>query len=434
MIRQSIVIRAESALPKWLRALLRGSPVVAGAIHATAGAFLLAALIAGGDYLYYAAVISLFAMVVQAITSIVLGGISQKRIADLEDITAKVEEQRAQIEQLFGMTDMLQSALSREDAGEVLVATASRLLPDLRGALYIFNNSQDKLELDTMWPDDGFSDPVRSLVPSNCWALKRGKVQINDPHSESLCCKHNGGIKATIEVPMIARGKVHGLLMLASDDKDGAARLRDIARIAQALADSMSLALANISLQEKLRTQSLRDPLTGLYNRRYMEDALERHLQMAERNGNATSVIMIDLDHFKKINDSHGHGKGDAVLRDVAAQLTASVRPSDIVSRYGGEELMVIMPGCDLEDAMAKAEVLRGRIESLSEPHGTPVTASFGVACVPDTSNSMQDLVPMADAALYVAKEAGRNCVKAANLRHSAPPATAAPLRAIPKK
>ncbi|OYX65293.1 MAG: hypothetical protein B7Y88_08905 [Sphingomonadales bacterium 32-64-17] len=427
VISERITFAADNASPTWLRALLRGS-------HVTSGAILLIALIEGGSYLPYAAAISLFFMLAQAGISILLGRISEKRIANLEDLAMKVDEQRAQIEQLFGMTDMLQSALSREDAGEVLAATASKLLPDLRGGLYIFNNSQDRLDLATLWPDDGISNPIKTLVPATCWALKRGKVQINDPHSQSLCCKHNGGRNATIEVPMIARGKVHGLLMLASDDVDGATRLREIARIAQALADSMSLALANISLQEKLRTQSLRDPLTGLYNRRYMEDALERHLQIAERNGSATSVIMIDLDHFKKINDAHGHGKGDAVLRDVAAQLTASVRPTDIASRYGGEELMVIMPGCDLDQALKKAELLRSRIEGLSELHGTPVTASFGVACVPETSSTMRDLVPMADAALYAAKEAGRNCVKAAGRRKPSPAPVNTPLLAMTKK
>ncbi len=424
MIRERISITAERASPTWLRKLLRAS-------HAISAAILVAALIEGGTYLRYAAVLSLLFMLAQTAISVVLASISEQRISSLENIAKKVDEQREQIEQLFSMTDMLQSAHSREDAGEVLAAAATELLPDLRGALYIFNNSQDRLDVATLWPNDGISDPVRSLVPATCWALKRGKIQINDPHSINLCCKHNGGRNATIEVPMIARGKVHGLLMLASDDIDGATRLREIARVAQALADSMSLALANIALQEKLRTQSLRDPLTGLYNRRYMEDALERHLNIAERNGSPTSVIMIDLDHFKRINDSHGHGKGDAVLRDVAAQLTAAVRPSDIVARYGGEELMVIMPGCDLDLAMRKAEMLRGRIESLSELHGTPITASFGVACVPETSDAMRDLVPMADAALYVAKDAGRNCVKAASRR--APYPTKTPRLAVSK-
>ena len=179
----------------------------------------------------------------------------------------------------------------------------------------------------------------------------------------------------------------------------------------------MSLALSNIALQEKLRTQSLRDPLTGLYNRRYMEDALDRYTSLAERSGTATSVIMIDLDNFKSLNDTHGHAKGDAVLRDVAAQLVGGLRPSDVVCRYGGEELLVILPGCGLDDAMLKAEMLRIRVEALTEVHGTPISASFGVASVPETATSPVDVIPRADAALYLAKQQGKNRIVAADRR-----------------
>jgi diguanylate cyclase (GGDEF)-like protein len=150
-----------------------------------------------------------------------------------------------------------------------------------------------------------------------------------------------------------------------------------------------------------------------------MEDALDRYLSMAERNNDSTSVIMIDLDHFKTLNDEHGHAKGDAVLRDVAVQLVGALRPADVVARYGGEELLVILPACPLEDAVLKAEILRGRIESLSELHGCTVSASFGVASVPHTSGGTSDLIPMADAALYKAKQAGRNCVRSADVRPS---------------
>lgn len=345
---------------------------------------------------------------------------SQRSVAEHERLFHEAETSRQQIEQLFAMTDMLQSAENHEDAGAILQATAGHLLPELRGALYIFNNSHDRLDLVRHWPQGEDCNPATALVPGNCWALKRGKPHINDPHAGSLCCMHNNGVMSTIELPMIARGKVHGLLMLATDQPDGTARLKRIMRMARALADSVSLALANIALQEKLRTQSLRDPLTGLYNRRYMEDALERYLSMAERNGAATSVVMIDLDHFKKLNDTHGHAKGDAVLRDVAVQLVGALRPSDVVSRYGGEELLVIMPGCSLDDAMLKAEVLRARIESLGSVHGAPVSASMGVACVPDSSTGQVDLVAMADSALYAAKQAGRNCVVAARRRSNA--------------
>lgn len=359
-------------------------------------------------------------LVAQFAISRMLARESLGRIEEHQKLFRDAERSRQQIEQLFAMTDMLQSAESHEDAGAILEAAATNLLPDFRGGLYIFNNSQDRLDLAKYWPQGEGCDPAKTLVPGNCWALKRGRAHINDPHAGTLCCKHNNGIFSTLELPMVARGQVHGLLMLAIGGTEGTHRLEEISRIAQALADSMSLALSNIALQDKLRTQSLRDPLTGLYNRRYMEDALERYLNMAERNESPTSVMMIDLDHFKKLNDTHGHAKGDAVLRDVAAQLVSALRPSDVVSRYGGEELMVILPSCDLDDAMLKAEMLRARVEGLSEQHAAPISASFGVACVPETSHGSNDVISTADAALYSAKQAGRNCVKAA-LRRASP-------------
>ena len=322
-----------------------------------------------------------------------------------------------QIEELFAMTDMLQAAEDHDDAGAVLQATAVRLLPDFGGALYVFNNSRDRLDLAKSWSRSEGFEPASTLLPGNCWALKRGKPHINDRHSGTLCCLHQIGSAATVEVPMMARGQVFGLLVLAQSGEDAFHRLKDIRRIARALADSMSLALSNIALREKLRTQSLRDPLTGLYNRRYMEDALERYLNLAERTGSATSVMMIDFDNFKRLNDEFGHAKGDAVLRDAASQLVGALRPSDVVARYGGEELMVILPNCGLEDAAGKAEVLRLRIESLSVLHGTPISASFGVACVPETATNASDVVPMADAALYAAKEEGKNRVVSADKR-----------------
>jgi diguanylate cyclase (GGDEF)-like protein len=329
----------------------------------------------------------------------------------------QAESSKKQIEELFAMTDMLQAAENHEDAGAVLLATARRLLPDFSGALYVFNNSRERLDLAKAWNvSEGFR-PGETLPPHHCWALKRGKPHINDPNTGTLCCMHDIGTASTVEVPMLARGQVHGLLILAIEAEDAFQKLLEVRRVARALADSMSLALSNISLREKLRTQSLRDPLTGLYNRRYMEDALGRYISLAERSGSATSVVMIDLDNFKRLNDEHGHPKGDAVLRDVAAQLTAALRPSDVIARYGGEELIVILPNCGLEDAALKAEMLRMRIESLSDAHGMSVTASFGVASVPETSTGAADVIPVADAALYAAKKAGKNMISCAERR-----------------
>ena len=324
--------------------------------------------------------------------------------------------EKSQIDELLGMTEALQSADGYDDAASVLMSTSLELLPDFGGALYVFNNSRDRLDLAGSWSIPSDYVLADTLAPSNCWTLKRGKTQINRPSSPKIRCTHHAGNAATLEVPMMARGAVYGLLIFTSDNhKNVLNRFSKATRLAQAMADAMSLALSNIALREKLRTQSLRDPLTGLYNRRYMEDALERYVSLAERSGSPTSVLMLDLDNFKRLNDDQGHAKGDAVLRDVAAQLIGGLRPSDVVCRYGGEELLIILPSCPLEDAEIKAEALRLRVEGLTEVHGVPVSTSIGVATIPETSTSVADLLAMADSALYEAKQGGKNRVVCAD-------------------
>ncbi|MEO0032324.1 MAG: hypothetical protein RIS94_2082 [Pseudomonadota bacterium] len=340
---------------------------------------------------------------------------------------------REQIEELFAMTDMLQAAETYEDASAVLMATARRLLPEYGAALYVFNNSRDRLDLARAWDLPANYRVLETLSPANCWALKRGKPHINAPVSNTLCCAHHGCEVASVEIPMMACGQLHGLLIVVRDDPAAFSLLMENRRLGRALADSMSLALSNIALREKLRTQSLRDPLTGLYNRRYMEDALERFVSLGARSGSSTAVVMLDLDNFKHLNDEHGHAKGDAVLRDVAAQIVGTLRPSDVVCRYGGEELLAILPDCAMEDALEKAEMLRERIEGLSDVHQCRISASFGVAAVPEAATSASDIVPMADAALYAAKKAGKNQVVAAD-RRAATREAAGPRLAITAK
>jgi diguanylate cyclase (GGDEF)-like protein len=324
---------------------------------------------------------------------------------------------RDQIEHLLSMADMLQSAMGYEDANAVLQATASRLLPGLGGALYIFNNSRDRLDLSTAWSVDGADTAHPQVIaPSQCWALKRGKPHINRVTYGALRCSHALDGQSTLEIPMLARGEVYGLLQIFSDDRDGT-DLEAIRPLAIALADSMSLALSSIALRERLRNQALRDPLTGLYNRRFMEEVLESFALQAERRNAPMSAIMIDLDHFKRLNDQHGHAVGDAVLRDVAGVILSSLRKSDVACRYGGEELIILLPDSDLVTARAKAEEIRKRIADLSPGEGITVSASLGVASIPQTSSNPGDLLTMADAALYKAKQEGRNRVEAAPAR-----------------
>jgi diguanylate cyclase (GGDEF)-like protein len=318
---------------------------------------------------------------------------------------------REQVMRLFEMTDVLQSANDLADANAVLRSTSVELLPDFGGALYVFNNSRDRLVLSTHWNTKEGEPMAEAISLNQCWALKRGKPHVNRPTSHKLCCEHHHSSYHCLEIPMIARGEILGLLHIYSDGEDAGQRLADIGGIGSALADAMSLALANLALRDKLRSQALRDPLTGLYNRRYMEDTLQRIARLSDRERSDLSVMMIDLDHFKRLNDQYGHAKGDAVLRDAAALIIGQLRESDVACRYGGEELMVILPQCGLEMAATKAEQLRGAIESLSEPNGAQVSASMGVASIPATSTSIRDLMAAADAALYRAKQDGRNRV-----------------------
>ncbi len=350
----------------------------------------------------------LLVLVVCAASPQFLREMKRRRTTALE-----AQQSRSQIELLFNMTDMLQGALGHADANSVLRSTASSLLPGFGGALYIFNNSGDRLELSTawQWPDGVALN--ETIAPSDCWAIKRGKPHINLVKENALCCEHQQCCVTTMEIPMMARGEIYGLLLVQRGGNTAADELGNIATAANALADAMSLSLSNLALRERLRTQALRDALTGLYNRRYMEDALGRCSEHAARTQSPLSIVMIDLDHFKKLNDEHGHAMGDAVLTEAASAIQGAIAPSDIACRYGGEELVVLLPNSGHEEAIAKAELMRGKIERLSERHGVPVSASFGVATIAETSE-VNDVLTDADKALYRAKQEGRNRVVAA--------------------
>lgn len=358
-------------------------------------------------------IVAVVSVLVAVVISFLLERLKRKQMIQHRRLLNDTTTAQRQIEHLFALTDTLQSADTNEDAACVLQSTSRRLLPGCGGALYVFNNSRDRLDLIHSWDMPEGYDPTPSLAPANCWALKRGKDHVNDMDPNALCCSHYVGEAASIEVPMLARGSVFGLLILADRGGTGA-EVDKARRIARALADSTSLALSNISLREQLRTQSLRDPMTGLYNRRYMEDALERFAAMAQRKEQSTAAVMIDLDDFKKLNDKEGHAKGDAVLKDVAAQLVGAVRSSDIVCRYGGEELLVILPECSLQEAEERAEIMRSRITALSDLHGCQISASFGVSSIAETAGSTTELLATADNALYQAKAEGKNQVKSA--------------------
>lgn len=175
------------------------------------------------------------------------------------------------------------------------------------------------------------------------------------------------------------------------------------------------MALANLKLRESLRNQSVRDPLTGLFNRRYMEESLERELRRFSRSQRPVGVIMLDLDHFKRFNDTFGHDAGDALLRELGHLLQTRTRKEDMACRYGGEEFVIVLSGASLEIAQERAEQLREKVKTLKvELRGHSLgamTVSLGVAVAPHHGSTIAEILRAADLALYEAKKAGRDRV-----------------------
>jgi diguanylate cyclase (GGDEF)-like protein len=181
------------------------------------------------------------------------------------------------------------------------------------------------------------------------------------------------------------------------------------------VADQLGLAVANLKLRETLRNQSIRDPLTGLFNRRYLEETLEREIKRAERGRGAVGVVMLDLDRFKNFNDTFGHNVGDMLLAELGRLLQTSIRTSDVACRYGGEEFVLVIPDADVEVTCQRAERVREAVKRLfvscrGQSVGS-VTVSAGVAAYPTHGVTAEALVQAADAALYRAKSDGRDRV-----------------------
>jgi len=233
-------------------------------------------------------------------------------------------------------------------------------------------------------------------------------------HSALPCPHLSDSPPAYLCVPMMAQGEALGVLHLAAAQEQ--MRLTEAHQgLAQTVAEQLSLALANLRLRETLRNQSIRDALTGLFNRRYLEETLERELYRAARSQHPLGIIMLDLDHFKHFNDTFGHDAGDLVLRELGQLLQAHIRGSDIACRYGGEEFTLILPEAPLETTRERAETLRIAVKRLVVQHrGQPLGAlsmSLGVAAFPEHGAAADGLLHMADQALYQAKREGRDRV-----------------------
>jgi len=331
---------------------------------------------------------------------------------------------QAEAGQLAELDEWLQSCKSLSELYQVVTRFMERLLPGSKGELYLYSNSRDALVGTCNW---NTVDLHQSIAADSCWALRRGRSYEYDEGALCFQCSHvdehahEVPVTEYICVPIIAHGDTVGLLHIRFEpEAAGAAGLARHGAFAMRCGEHISMAIANVKLRDALQDQSIRDPLTGLYNRRYFMDAMRREMSIAERTGAGLGLVSFDADKFKTFNDNHGHDAGDMVLRAIGGVMTEALDVGQTPCRIGGEEFAVLVPGVDLAGAEAVAERLREAVSTEQVRYGDGllprITISAGVAAYPGQGKRPQELLKAADTALYAAKAAGRNrvCVAAA--------------------
>ena len=370
--------------------------------------------------------ISQFCSGEEIILTVILRDISERKQHEtmLAKVNTQLNEKINELEQrnqemnlLASMSDFLQACQCLEEAYVALPNLVKPLFPGNFGGVFLVNMSGELFEVVAGWGEQLTSQTIFSL--NDCWALRRSRTYWVEDTQSSVVCKHVDCEHPPAEslcVPMMAQGKALGLFYLSSPTKGVLTEAKR--QLAAALAEHIALALANLQLREELHFQSIRDPLTGLFNRRYLEESLKQLLHYAKRKQQPLGMIILDVDHFKRFNDTYGHEAGDLVLQKISSFLQANIRGSDIACRYGGEEMLLILPEASLENTRQRAEQLREGIKKLQLRHKGQslgkVTVSLGVACYPEHGSNNQELFDTADGTLYQAKAQGRDRVVSA--------------------
>jgi diguanylate cyclase (GGDEF)-like protein len=338
----------------------------------------------------------------------------------LKSANTKLGEQLIQLEQytevqqcISRLTDTLQICESLEEAFQVSADLAKEIFPNCQGSIFISQPSINQFTCVATWGLESESEELVSFEVGDCWGLRKSTSHISKPNFPSLCCNHIQIESSTFTlcVPLLIQGEAIGLLSL-----DSAQKIESLTcDYAKTVADQLALSFNNLKLKEDLKVQSYVDPLTGLYNRRYLEIYLARQLRDTQTKKELISLILFDVDRFKSVNDTYGHDAGDKVLKYLSRFLTLNVRELDLVCRYGGEEILLILPKSSVDQAYKRAEVLRLGISQLqikfSETLLPSVTVSAGVASFSEQLNTVDKVLKAVDNALYEAKNRGRNQV-----------------------
>lgn len=344
----------------------------------------------------------------------------------VDDTAVRSGNYHIDMERLGEICLLFQACQTTDEVCRVAKDWFQRQFPDISGGISLFCDTRDYLETVISW---GETQPGKERFrPADCWAIRRGRShQVESKRKEgSIACNHYDAGSAEWHscLPLMASGEVLGTLYFCgtnehecgNEAKDPASDHRD--RFLANISQSVSLAITNLRVKETLQHQAIRDPLTQLFNRRYLEETLLREMDQATRAGEPLTFAILDVDHFKQFNDSHGHDAGDALLRTIGEVLTKSMRGGDIACRYGGEEFALVYPGMPADVASKRLEDIRRQIGTLSISHRgqlcKPVTISAGIGVYPDHALDTDCLINAADQALYKSKDAGRDQVTVA--------------------
>jgi diguanylate cyclase (GGDEF)-like protein/PAS domain S-box-containing protein len=334
----------------------------------------------------------------------------------LQVMVATSEQRHREVSLINGLVEDLQTCHSAEEAYPIIAELAQQLFALRSGALFIVDPDSNLLETVAHWGDSPAGEEV--FAPDDCWAIRSGRVHFSEGSALKKGCWRHYPEKAPADyvcIPLTAQGETLGLLHIQTADEVDAAAMDMTRHIALIVGDNISLALANIRLRETLRHQVMHDPLTGLFNRRYLDATLKREIARLQRKKAPLGIIMMDLDHFKRFNDTHGHEAGDRLLETLGKFLASHIRQEDIACRFGGEEFVLILPEAALDDTLKRAEEIRQGVAQLQVSHRGQVlngiTVSLGVAVFGEHGATGEDLLRAADHAMYRAKEQGRNRV-----------------------
>lgn len=326
----------------------------------------------------------------------------------------RIRQRTHEIELMHRLANMLAACNNMVEAQKIVADILPRILGNVNGSVSLMRSSRNQLLTQLDWGEPWVGS--HAFSPDECWSLRKGRVHLSNDDFHSLSCGHMGEIEnnQTLCIPLTAHGNTIGIMHLYFGQGD--VKIDAITeQLAFSVAEHLGLALANLNLQEKLRSQALSDPLTGLFNRRFFEQKLADVTMNSGSGDYEVSLLMLDLDHFKRFNDNFGHDAGDYVLKEISLLLKNSVKEDEVAFRLGGEELAILLPGYDVEAATMFAEQICQEVRAMHLEHKGlslgQLGVSIGVSSFPQPASDSESLIKMADKALYMAKDLGRSRV-----------------------